>query len=440
MLVDPLAALLRPELDGQSALVFDETEVVVALPAPLAIITIARRFTNSSERLVEAVLTLPPLAADEVCYRLIVRVGGVEYEAAPRPTRRARTEHETALSQGRRAILFELLNDRIPLLSIAGIEPGARVEVIIWTIKPLARRHAEQATLLIALSAATDAATPFGLADADAYVTARARHAASLQVSAGALQVSISGQPYPDQRLEPNEAIGVECSTPIFLMIVPLDGGSLDHSEWQVAQPGGWEVTSERGQESFRHSRNPTGEVSSARDDWIFGARRTAAGEIRVTAPLSDDVVAPAASGSPRIHPIAPNARGMRAFAAAGFIEAAAPRDAAAVRIAANVLSGRTSLAFIGPEGELPDELPTLRKLALAEMASLAFPNEPQPPIAEPPPREEDPAPPGPALPIKLGPQNTPGGAAPGQRQRAWVAVAMVVALVVVGVVAWSRR
>jgi hypothetical protein len=249
------------------------------------------------------------------------------------------------------------------MISIVGIKPGARVEILSWSMRPLARPEVNRATLLIPLtSAAQEGLTR--LDDADAVVTTRERHAATLTVSSEALKVSILGEPYQDKQLRNNEAIGVECSTPILLEIIPLEGGSLDHREWQVDKPGGWEATSERGAETFRHPSNPGGRITSNRTDWIFGVMETAAGEIRVTAPLQSDCIAPNPRG---MRGLAPNAWGMRAFAAAGFVESATPQEPDAVRLEANILSRTNSLAFIGPDGEPTGETPLFRKLALPE-------------------------------------------------------------------------
>lgn len=427
LLVDPLAAFFRTGLVGLPPLVLDETEIEVQMVAPLAHISTVRRFMNSSDTLIEAVLTLPPLAPHEILYRLVVRINGVEYSAAPQSAGRARQAHDAAVADGLRAILYELLEHDVPLISITGIEPGARVEILTWSIRPLARPEENRATLVIHLSAASSTA-PFRLADADAAVTTPERHSASLIVSAEAKRVTISGQPYPDRDLTAHEPIGVECSTPIALEIVALEGGSLDHCEWQVDRPGGWEVTSQRGIETFRHPSNPEGSVVSDRDDWIFGIVRTAAGEIRVTAPLpSDGTIAPGPHG---MLGIAHNARGMRAFAAAGFVEAATPQTPAAVLLAANVLSRRTSLAFVGPEGELPDEIPTLRKVALAGMETINAGIEPPHPVAlEPFPYEAPPALKLPALPSKN--EDIKPGAKPPRRWTKWVpAVLALVAMV----------
>jgi len=56
---DPEAAPFRTDSAGLPALVLDETVVEVELVPPLARVLIARRLTNSSDRLIEAELTLP---------------------------------------------------------------------------------------------------------------------------------------------------------------------------------------------------------------------------------------------------------------------------------------------------------------------------------------------------------------------------------------------
>lgn len=382
LLVDPTAALFQGELAGLPPLLLDETEVEVQLVPPLARVLIARRFSNSSHECIEAVLTLPPIAPDEILYRLVVSLDGVDYSALPKSSSSARLAHDTAVAMGRCAILYELLEQRIPMISIAGIKPGVRVEVLGWSMRALARPEINRATLLIPLSA-TAHDDRFRLSDVDAVVTTRERHVATLTVDSEALQVSLLGQPGQDKRPLCREAVSIECSTPIMLEIVPLEGGSLDHSEWQVAMPGGWEVTSNRGVETFRHPANPDGKIVSDRTDWIFGVIATATGQIRVTAPLQSDGIAPSPHG---LRDLAPNAWGMRAVAAAGLVESATAQEPDAVRLIANVLSATTSLAFIGPGGEAAAEVSVLRKLALPELGPPDVLGVAVPPVAEPPP------------------------------------------------------
>ncbi|MBB6124898.1 VIT domain-containing protein [Sphingobium subterraneum] len=429
LLVDPLAALFRTELTGLPPLLLETTHVEVMPLPPLAHIVVIRTFTNSTDQMVEAVLTLPPIAPQEVVYRLIVAIGGVEYHASAQPGKHARRAHDAAVAEGRRAILYELLVGGIQLISIAGIEPGAKVDVQIWSIRPLDRPEENRASLTIPLSAKRQAAI-FSLSDVDALVTTAERHSASVSVSADfpSLLVRITGQPFGDRHLISKEEIGVECSRPICLHFAAINGGTLDHREWHVDHPGGWEVTSERGIETFRHPRNPNGTIISDRDDWVFGSMQTPAGEICVTAPLPSEGAHPNAGG---LLEIAPNARALRAFAAAGFVESATPKTAADVLLVANVLSRQTSLAFIGPEGELSSHIPTLRKVALSEMESIDFAPEPEEPIEPPPVEYEVPPKPEPVLPEKGGDPISPGARPPRYRWLTWVPLGLALLLVV---------
>jgi len=124
LLVDPIAALFRTELSGSPPLVLDETSIEVQLVAPLARVLTARRFTNSSDQWVEAVLTLPPIAPDEILYGLEVWLDGVVYHALPQAPQAARRAQDVAVAAGRRAILYEVLEHGVPMISIAGIKPG----------------------------------------------------------------------------------------------------------------------------------------------------------------------------------------------------------------------------------------------------------------------------------------------------------------------------
>jgi len=423
LLVDPLAAFFRPDLAGCAPLILDSTHVEVTLLPPLAKVAVVRCFTNTSDQLIEAVLTLPPIARQEVVFRLIVYIGGVVCEAIPRPAKRGRGAHDAAAADGRRAILYELVKNDIQMISISGIKPGEKVEVQIWSIKPLGRPAENKAMLLIPLSARHDAVMSV-LTDADALVTTPTWHRATLQLDWNALQVTLHGQGAPYEILSA-EPVSIDCAAPIQLEIVPSDGGSLDHRAWQVDQVGGWEVTSARGFETFRHPMNPGGSLISDRSDWIFGVMETTQGKIRVTAPLPTEG-------------IAPNARALRAFAAAAFAESATPQDPDAVRYTANILSRQTSLAFIGPEGELPDEIPTMRKLALPEMLSSEKTRRPAQPVAlEPFDYGAPPAVPEPLLPRKTDNLTTPGARQPRHRSLLPWVLAVIALLLIVGMFQW---
>lgn len=427
LLVDPLAAFFRPALEGCTPLLIDSTDVEVTLLPPLAKIAVVRRFTNTSDQRIEAVLTLPPIARHEVVFRLIVNIGGVDYEASPQPAKRGRRAHDAAVAEGRRAILYELLKHDIQMISIAGIEPGDRVEVQIWSVRPLGRPDDNTAFLFIPLSARHDAIMSV-LLDADALVTTAARHRATLTVDSRPRQVTLRGpgSPYEIPLYTP---IDIDCAEPIQLEIVSIGDGSLDHSAVDVDQATGWEVTSERGAETFRHPANPDGSVVSDRRDWIFGVLKTDQGDVRITAPLLTEA-------------IGPNGRALRAVAAAGFVESGTPLEPGDVRRLARVLSRQSSLAFIGPDGEISAEMPVLRKLALSEMLSLektGFP--PQPVGLEPFDYGPPPAEPEPLLPQRVDDQRTPGGrepASPGARSPRYLlqrwAMAAGVLLLIVGV------
>lgn len=414
LLVDPLAAFFRAELEGYAPLLLDSTHVDVILLPPLAQVVVVRQFTNPSDQRIEAILTLPPLSRQEVVFRLTVTIGGVQYDAIPQPARHSRRAHDAAVSEGQRAILYELLEHDIQMVSIAGIEPDDWVEVQIWSVKPLGRPEENLARLFIPLSARHDTIMSV-LTDADALVTTSAWHKATLAVNSASLQVTLCGQgnPYEIASCEP---IGVDCATPIQLEIIPGEGDSLDHRAWQVDQEGGWEVTSARGIETFRHPMNPGANLTSNRSDWIFGVMDTPNGKIRVTAPLPTEG-------------IAPNARALRAFAAAAFAESGTPQLVDTVRRIANILSRESSLAFIGPEGELSGPIPVMRKLALPEMLLPEKTRLPPQPVAlEPFDYGLSPPAPEPSLPIKTDDLTTPGTLRPRVRwfPRVIVAIALL--------------
>lgn len=228
LLVDPLAAFFRPALEGCAPLKLDSTYVELTLLPPLAKIAVVRCFTNTSEQRIEAVLTLPAIAPQEVVFRLIVNIGGVEYHGTPQPAKRGRRAHDAAVANGRHAISYELLMHDIQMISIAGIEPGDRVEVQIWSIKPLGRPEESRAILSIPLSARQDAIMS-ALPDADAPVTTQeVWHRATLAVDFGDMQVTLCGPGAPYEIVSP-EPINIDCAAPIQLEIVPVNVSNHDN-------------------------------------------------------------------------------------------------------------------------------------------------------------------------------------------------------------------
>ncbi len=437
MLVDPLAALFEPPPAGAPPLLLDATEVEVELLPPLARVTITRRFTNASDQLLEAVLTLPPAARHEVVHGLTVTIDGAEYHALARDRERSDLADGAAIAERRRAILYELLADDVQLISVSGVEAGAQVAVRIESIRPLDRPDEATAALTIALTADSG---PINrrLADSDVLLTTSARHPATLSVIADGLTV---GLVVLERMIALGRSIPIDCALPVSLRIAPFGERSLDHSVFHVEAPGGWEASSDARLETFRHPLNPGGGATSDRTDWIFGHLGIRTGRLRVTAPspLSDD-------GRLR-----PDARAMAAFAAANFMESGAPCEGDMLRLAANILTRRNSLVFVGREGELPDAIPTLRKLALpldvlVDSAADVPPEKRTDILAPPPPKPEPEPVAGPPLPIHPGPHITPGGAgreagarAPGYRWLTWWGPAALSALWVAGAIQLVR-
>jgi hypothetical protein len=351
----------------------DVTEVDVELLPPLARIAITRRFSNASSQLLEAVLTLPPPAKHEVVYGLTVTINGVAYRARAQPHARAQHTHSAAIAGGRRAILHEMVADVAQLISVAGIEKGAQVAVCIESIRPLDRAHGETATLSVVLTADPRRAN-LRLTDADAIVTVPHSHAATLTVIGEGMRVTVKDS---DCQISSGKSVPIRCAGTLSLQIDTIGDRNLDHSTCDVELPGGWEVSSGSSAEAFSHPMHPDRNVMDDRTDWMFGRMDTADREIRVTAPVPDE------SGDA----LSPNARAISAFAAAAIAGAARPYDTDAIRLAANILTRSTNLVFVGPNGELPDEIPTLRKLALpGDMASDV--RSAQPPIIAPRPPE----------------------------------------------------
>ncbi|MBK9589004.1 MAG: hypothetical protein IPO50_10775 [Sphingomonadales bacterium] len=274
LLVDPLAALFRAEFSNIAPLVLDAIEVEVELLPPLARIVITRRFTNQIDSLLEAVLTLPPAAKDEVIYGLTVTINGTAYRAKAQPAARAQRFHHDALLEGRRAILHELLANIAQLVSIA-FEAGAQVAVCIGAS---ARSIAddESATLPIRLTSNPRQVNRH-LSDADALLTSPYAHDATLTVFAKGLRVTVQN---PQRLVTSGVSLPIHCAEPFTLGISSLGNASLDRSSCNVELRGGWEASSHPAAKSLSlplHQIN----VTRNRADWMFGRMDTAKHEIR---------------------------------------------------------------------------------------------------------------------------------------------------------------
>lgn len=354
MLIDPLAVFFKPALEGQPPLVLSATHVEIKLLGPLARVAVTRTFDNTTDALVEAVLTLPPVAAGEVVHGLTVRLGGVDYAARAQSRRKGQRAYDAALADGRRAILHERLAGEVQVVSIAGIEAGANVEVRVESVHPLYLHPDGSASLQVALTA-DPALTHRRLNEADAPVTTRERHAATLRVQAADVDIVVSGH---ETLLGLDLPTPIDCVAPVELHITPHVAGGLDQASDEA---GGWSAT-------YRPAPYAPDAPSAGR---ISGRHETGAGAIQVEAP-NPDPETPARS---------PDVRAVTAFAAACLAGAAG--DAALLR-AANVLEAGSALVFVGPEGELPDQIPTLRKVALPGDGPTVTPYAPPPPVLEP--------------------------------------------------------
>lgn len=351
MLVDPLAVFFKPALAGRPALELSATDVVVTLLAPLARVSVTRTFANTTDELVEAVLTLPPVVPGEVVYGLTVRFGGEAYAAQAQTRPAAAKVYDAAVASGRRAILHERMTGDVQLISIAGIPPGDTVSVQVESIRPLYRYPGGAASLEVALTPGPGAARR-GFADVDAPITTPAHHPASLRVLGDGVDIVVTGH---DTRLGAGMVTPIDCEQPVSLHLTPHPEVSLDRSDDPV---GGWSAAWTPGPAPANGPRLP---------GTITGFRAMADGVVRVIAPEPDTGAAPAI-------------RAMTAFAAANLQETG--KAAAAMRRAANVLERDASLVFVEAEGELPDVMPTLRKVALPGPASTPY--TPPMPVLEP--------------------------------------------------------
>lgn len=375
MLVDPLAALFRPDLAGEPPLRLELTRVEVELLAPLARVAVTRTFFNNSDRAIEAVLTLPPAQPDEVTYGLTVTIDGVPFRAAAEARRAAGQAHDLATAEGRLSILHERLANDVQLVSIAGVGPMAMVEVRIESVRALDRGAPGLAALSIPLTADPRRLNR-GLQDVERLLTTEHKHPATLTVVAGPMNVTLVGG---DGVLVSGRAVMIDCAAPVALAISAQAAGGLDQTAQDVGEAGGWEAAIEAPLETMIGGLEPINDPSEGlegRGDWIAGRATAGGASIRVVAP------SPLASAGEA----SPNTRAMAAFAASYLVDSASPVAPAKLRRAAGVLDRTTSLSFVDANGAPLGEMPRLRKVALsgASAKPVAPPVMAQPPAGEP--------------------------------------------------------
>ena len=124
-------------IDGEGVPVpLTSTRTHVAISKGLAIVTTSRTFNNAENVPIEAILTMP-VGFDAVMTGLRARIGDRELVARAKANEMARQDYETAIDEGKMAVLHEEALRGVHVLSIGSLAPGSEVEVVLETVAPM---------------------------------------------------------------------------------------------------------------------------------------------------------------------------------------------------------------------------------------------------------------------------------------------------------------
>lgn len=170
-----------------------DTAIAVDIRAGLAVLRITRRFRNVEDRPIEAIMTTP-VGFDAVVTGLRAVVDGRVLNAVAKPKAEARERYETALDQGKLAVLHEEVLRGVHALSVGNLAAGAEVSVEIEAVMPLAATELGPFLRIPVTVGQLYGCSPLAPVD-DLVTSAAVRHEASLSVTVDAGRAMIAGRP-----------------------------------------------------------------------------------------------------------------------------------------------------------------------------------------------------------------------------------------------------
>lgn len=114
-----------------------ETSYDIEVVSGLATVRQTRRFRNDEKRPIEAVLTFP-VAFDAVVTSLECEVAGRRLKGQAQAKQKARQTYETAIDNGKTAVLHEELLRGLHMVSVANVAPDAEIVVTATYVMPVA--------------------------------------------------------------------------------------------------------------------------------------------------------------------------------------------------------------------------------------------------------------------------------------------------------------
>jgi vault protein inter-alpha-trypsin-like protein len=134
---DPLVTFLRAHTADKHPVPLVATRIDVTIRGALARVTTERTFRNAEPQSIEATMTFP-VPVDATLCALSARIDGRTLTAIAQARKEARETYESAVDQGKAAVLHEELLKGIHMLSVAHVRPGTTIVVIDTWTAPLA--------------------------------------------------------------------------------------------------------------------------------------------------------------------------------------------------------------------------------------------------------------------------------------------------------------
>ena len=134
---DPLATFLQALTADKHPVPLVATRIDVTIRGALARVTTERTFRNDEKQSIEATMTFP-VPVDATLCALSARIDGRTLTAVAQARQEARETYESAVDQGKAAVLHEELLKGIHMLSVAHVRPGASIVVTDTWTAPLA--------------------------------------------------------------------------------------------------------------------------------------------------------------------------------------------------------------------------------------------------------------------------------------------------------------
>ncbi len=179
------------------------TEIDIEITSGLAVVVTTRKFSNSEDVPIEAILTMP-VGFNSVVTGLSACIDGRKLNAVAKPRNAARDSYEASIDEGRMAILHEEALRGIHVLSVGQLAPAKEVEVELRMVVPLTLSEAGPFLRLPMTTGQLYGSSPLQPAD-DLITDAQVRHVATVKVRADAGVPTYRG----GTCIEPNEATSV---------------------------------------------------------------------------------------------------------------------------------------------------------------------------------------------------------------------------------------